>query len=104
LVSNGLKERLIKDLSNHSRLTLSNDDWPHIPSPPRLRALQDTVPPAVTGHTTRPMSNRVRVQQHPTGQLTITFPRVLAQAMGIGKGDLMEWLLEDGKLVVKKVK
>ena len=50
------------------------------------------------------MSNKVRVQQLPNGQLLITFPRVLAQAMGIGKGDLMEWLLEDGKLVVKKVK
>ncbi|MCJ2540806.1 MAG: AbrB/MazE/SpoVT family DNA-binding domain-containing protein [Candidatus Thermoplasmatota archaeon] len=50
------------------------------------------------------MSNKVRVQQHPTGQLTITFPRVLAQALGIGKGDLMEWLLEDGKLVVVPVK
>ena len=50
------------------------------------------------------MSNKVRVQQHPTGQLTITLPRVLAQAMRIGKGDLMEWVLEDGRLLVIPVK
>ena len=50
------------------------------------------------------MSNKVRVQQHPTGQLTITFPRVLAQALGIGKGDVMEWLLEDGRIVLVRVK
>jgi len=50
------------------------------------------------------MSNKVRVQQHPTGQLTITLPRVLAQAMRIGKGDLMEWVLEDGRLLVVPVK
>jgi hypothetical protein len=50
------------------------------------------------------MSNKVRVQQHPTGQLTITFPRVLAQAMGIGKGDVMEWVIEDMNLVLKRSK
>ena len=50
------------------------------------------------------MSNKVRVQQHPTGQLTITFPRVLAQALRIKKGDLMEWVLEDGRLLVVPVK
>ena len=50
------------------------------------------------------MSNKVRVQQHPTGQLTITLPRVLAQAMRIRKGDLMEWVLEDGRLLVNPVK
>ena len=50
------------------------------------------------------MSNKVRVQQLPQGQLTITFPRVLAQAMRIGKGDVMEWVLEDGRLLVVPVK
>jgi hypothetical protein len=49
------------------------------------------------------MSNQVRVQQHPTGQLTVTLPRVLAQALRIGKGDVMEWLIEDGKLVLVRV-
>ena len=46
------------------------------------------------------MSNKVRVQQYPNGQLIITFPRVLAGAMRIKKGDLMEWVLEDGRLLV----
>ena len=46
------------------------------------------------------MSNQIRVQQHPTGQLTVTIPRALAQALGIRKGDVMEWTLEDGKLLL----
>ena len=50
------------------------------------------------------MSNQVRVQQHPTGQLTVTLPRVLAQAMRIQKGDVMEWILEDGRLLLIKMK
>ena len=50
------------------------------------------------------MSNKVRVQQHPTGQLTVTLPRVLAQALRIKKGDVLEWLLEDGKLVLARSK
>jgi antitoxin component of MazEF toxin-antitoxin module len=50
------------------------------------------------------MSNQVRVQQHPTGQLTVTLPRALAQALSIRKGDVMEWTLEDGKLLLIKAK
>ncbi len=50
------------------------------------------------------MSNKVRVQQHPTGQLTITLPRALAQALRIGTGDLMEWTLEDGKLLLVRAR
>ena len=50
------------------------------------------------------MSNRVRVQRHPNGQLTITIPQALAGALRIGKGDVMEWLLEDGKLLLVRVK
>jgi antitoxin component of MazEF toxin-antitoxin module len=50
------------------------------------------------------MSNIVRVQQHPTGQLTVTLPRALAVALRIRKGDEMEWLLEDGRLVLVRVR
>ena len=50
------------------------------------------------------MSNQVRVQQHSTGLLTVTLPRALAGAMRIKKGDVMEWLLEDGKLLLVRVK
>ena len=46
------------------------------------------------------MSNKVRVQEHPNGQLTITIPRALAGALQIGKGDVMEWRIEDGRLVL----
>jgi hypothetical protein len=50
------------------------------------------------------MSNKVRVQQHSTGLLTGTLPRALAQALGIGKGDVMEWVIEDMNLVLKRSK
>ena len=49
------------------------------------------------------MSNRVRVQQHTTGLLTVSIPRALAQAKGIGKGDVMEWVLSNGDLLLRKV-
>ena len=33
----------------------------------------------------------------------MTLPRVLAQALRIGKGDVLEWLIEDGKLTLVPV-
>lgn len=50
------------------------------------------------------MSNRVRVQQYPTGVLTVSIPRALAQALRIGKGETMEWALEDGDLLLVRVR
>ena len=50
------------------------------------------------------MSNRVRVQQHPKGMLTVSIPRALAQALRIGKGTEMEWILERGDLVLRRLK
>jgi len=38
-----------------------------------------------------PMSNRVRVQQNPTGVFTASIPRALVQALRMGKGEEMEW-------------
>ncbi len=49
------------------------------------------------------MSNRVRVQQHPTGVLTVSIPRALAQALSIEKGHVLEWKIEDGELVLKQL-
>ena len=49
------------------------------------------------------MSNRVRVQQLPTGLINVSIPRALAQALRIGKGDVMEWVIEDGDLILKRV-
>lgn len=46
------------------------------------------------------MSNRVRVQQLPTGLYNVSIPRALVQALRIRKGDVMEWMLEDGKLLL----
>jgi hypothetical protein len=50
------------------------------------------------------MSNQVRVQQHTTGLLTVSLPRAIAQAKRIGKGDVMEWVLENGDLILRRVK
>ncbi len=37
------------------------------------------------------------------GQLRVTVPKVLAQAIGIGKGDKVKWIIDRGELVMKKV-
>ncbi len=37
------------------------------------------------------------------GQLKVTVPKVLAQAVGIGKGDKIKWIIDRGELVMKKV-
>ncbi len=37
------------------------------------------------------------------GQLKVTVPKVLAQAVGIGKGDKIKWIVDRGELVMKKV-
>ncbi len=36
------------------------------------------------------------------GQLRITIPRVLAQAVGIGKGDRIKWVIDRSELVLRK--
>ena len=50
------------------------------------------------------MSNRVRVQQHPHGLYSVSIPRALVQALRIGKGDVMEWVMVDGNLTLVPVK
>jgi hypothetical protein len=42
-------------------------------------------------------------QQLPTGLINVSIPRALAQALRIGKGDVMEWVIEDGDLILKRV-
>ena len=49
------------------------------------------------------MSNRVRVQQLPHGTYSVSLPRALIQALRIGKGDVMEWVIENEDLVLKRV-
>ncbi len=38
------------------------------------------------------------------GQLKVTVPKVLAQAVVIEKGDKVKWIIDRGELVVKKVR
>ena len=35
-------------------------------------------------------------------QLRVTIPRVLAQAVGIQKGDRIKWVIDRGELVLRK--
>jgi antitoxin component of MazEF toxin-antitoxin module len=35
--------------------------------------------------------------------LFVSIPRALAQALGIAKGETLEWKIEDGELVLKRV-
>lgn len=37
------------------------------------------------------------------GQLKVTVPRVLAQAVGLRKNDDVTWIIDRGELVMKKV-
>ncbi len=37
------------------------------------------------------------------GQLRVTVPKVLAQAIGIVTGDKVKWTIDRGELVMKKV-
>jgi antitoxin component of MazEF toxin-antitoxin module len=50
-----------------------------------------------------PMSNRVRVQRHPYGMLSVSIPRALAQALQIQKHETFEWRLEGGELVLRRL-
>ena len=38
------------------------------------------------------------------GQLRVTLPRVLAQAVGLEPGDKVEWVVDRGELVLRKAK
>jgi hypothetical protein len=40
---------------------------------------------------------------HPHGMLSISIPRALAQALQIRKGEVLEWRLEDGRLVLLRL-
>jgi bifunctional DNA-binding transcriptional regulator/antitoxin component of YhaV-PrlF toxin-antitoxin module len=37
------------------------------------------------------------------GQLRVTVPKVLAQAIGIEKGDRIKWVIDRGDLILRRV-
>jgi bifunctional DNA-binding transcriptional regulator/antitoxin component of YhaV-PrlF toxin-antitoxin module len=37
------------------------------------------------------------------GQLRVTVPKVLAQAIGIEKGDKIKWVIDRGDLILRRV-
>ena len=48
------------------------------------------------------MANKVKVQVHKNGQMFLTFPRAIAEAMNAKRGDVMEWMFDRGDVVVRK--
>ena len=49
------------------------------------------------------MARRVKVQQLPNDQFVVTIPKALAEALGIRKGETMQWSVEDGALVLRRL-
>ena len=50
------------------------------------------------------MGNTSTVQQLPNGQIILNVPRAIAQAMNYHKGDIIEFQLHQGKIVLHKKK
>jgi hypothetical protein len=51
-----------------------------------------------------PMARRVKVQQLPNDQYVVTIPKALAEAMGLRKGETVQWSIEQGGLLLKRLK
>jgi antitoxin component of MazEF toxin-antitoxin module len=50
------------------------------------------------------MARRVKVQQLPNDQYIVTIPKALAEAMGLRKGETVQWSLEHGGLLLKRLR
>ena len=40
----------------------------------------------------------------PNGQFMVTIPKALAEALGIQRGEMAEWSVRDGDLVLRRLK
>jgi len=49
------------------------------------------------------MGNKVKVGETKHGQKLITFPRAIAEALRIRKGDTLEFLFDKGDVIVRKI-
>ena len=50
------------------------------------------------------MARRVKVQQLPNDQYVVTIPKALAEAMNLHKGETVQWSIEQGGLLLKRLK
>ena len=50
------------------------------------------------------MARRVKVQQLPNDQYVVTIPKALAEALGIRKGETMQWSVEKDALVLRRLR
>ena len=44
------------------------------------------------------------MQQLPNDQFVVTIPKALAEALGIRKGETVQWSIEHGGLLLKRLK
>ena len=49
------------------------------------------------------MANKTYSVYEVKGQLRVTLPKTLATALGINKGDKIQWLIDRGDLILRKV-
>lgn len=47
--------------------------------------------------------NQTQVMQQKNGQKILTLPSVIAGAMRLNKGDKVEWIIDRGDVIVRKV-
>ena len=50
------------------------------------------------------MARRVHVQQLPNGQYVLTIPKALAEAMGLRKGEEVQWSLGRDGLTLRRLR
>ena len=43
-----------------------------------------------------------KVMQIPNKQFVVTFPKQLADMIGLKKGDNIEWVLEKGEIIIRR--
>ena len=48
------------------------------------------------------MGNIIKVMELKNKQFIMTIPKAIAQAMGLSKGDSVEWLFDRGDVVLRK--
>ena len=51
-----------------------------------------------------PMPRKVKIQKMPNGQFMVTIPKALAEALGIRGGEMAEWSVKGGDLLLKRLK
>jgi len=49
------------------------------------------------------MANKITIGETKNGQFLITFPKAIAEAMNLKKGDQIEFLFDKGDIIIRKI-